>query len=632
MGVYDAMFRDDYWNSASSLLFLGNLSVSSAISSGYSTSSGSNGTGDYGSEYSNSDVYYWSFYHTFGDGSVMPYITKPEVNNVTHPATIMVGMPSMTVNAVAGSYVAVTDNESTIYGVAVANAQGVATVNFTEAIPASGTLHVVVTRQQYQPYFGTVEISIANEPYVSIQSYSPQNVSFGTTNNLSMTLANMGGVATTGNTTVNLTTSDQYLTLNTATATFGAMAAQGGTTSSSAFNFSVAENTPDGHVATINATITNGSYSWNGTMTITVAGPACDAPTGFDVTLNGSSATITWDTQTITPVIISDDFEGHTYGTINSAGTVGWTYIDGDGANTGTFNGVSYTNGGSPMAFIVLDDEQMTGTNVVAAHSGNKYLGDAYSRSSGWGGATQNNDWIISPELSYTEDFTFSFWARSYSSDYADEKFYAAYSTTGNSASDFINLNSNVVTTTTTWTQYTYNVPANAKYVAIHCVSNDQYIFCVDDITISGNIISGIAAVNLYDNGVLVASNLTSGTYTANNLATGEHCLSIRGVCDDNSESMSAQGCVTVTSSDSYDEENISDVEIYPNPTTGNISIECEEMTTVEIFNMVGQLVERIESNTNLLNIDASAWNGGVYNVRITTADSNVIVKQVIKQ
>ena len=31
-------------------------------------------------------------------------------------------------------------------------------MNFTNAIPNSGTLYVVVTRQQYQPYFGTIEI------------------------------------------------------------------------------------------------------------------------------------------------------------------------------------------------------------------------------------------------------------------------------------------------------------------------------------------------------------------------------------------------------------------------------------------------------------------------------------------
>ena len=555
MGVYDAMFVDEYWNSASSLLYLGNLAVQQAVTNG-NTNSSISGSGD-GGDCNNSAHYYFQFYHTFGDGSVMPYVTKPEVNNVTHPASIMAGMTSLTVNAVAGSYVAVTDNESTIYGVAVANAQGVATVNFTEAIPATGTLHVVVTRQQYQPYFGTVDITIANEPYVSIESYSPQNVSFGTTNDLSMTLVNMGGVATEGNTTVNLTTSDEYLTLNTSTATFGVMAAQGGTASSSAFNFSVAENTPDGHVATINATISNGSHTWDGTLTITVAGPACDAPTGLNVALNGADATITWDTQTITPVTISDDFEGHEAFAINSPGTVGWTYIDGDGARTYTFrNYSSWTNANEPMAYIVFDPTQVSYTgngggtfasrNNINAHSGTQFIAAVCSQN------VANDDWIISPELNFGEAFTFSFYCRGGQS--GTESYEVLYSTTDNDASSFTNtLYSGTATGGTSssisWTLKSYNVPASAKYVAIHCNSNDQYLFLIDDITISGNIISGSAAVNLYDNGVLVASNLTSGTYTANNLSVGEHCFGIRAICDDNSESMSAQSCVTVESS-----------------------------------------------------------------------------------
>ena len=74
----------------------------------------------------------------FGDGSVMPYITKPEVNTVTIPSTVTPGTTSITVNALAGSYVAVTDNSSVIYGVGVANTSGVATVNFTNAITATG--------------------------------------------------------------------------------------------------------------------------------------------------------------------------------------------------------------------------------------------------------------------------------------------------------------------------------------------------------------------------------------------------------------------------------------------------------------------------------------------------------------
>ena len=167
-GVYDIMFEDQYWNSASALLYLGNLAVQQAVTNGNTNSSITDGNCN------NSAHYYFQFYHTFGDGSVMPYITKPEVNTVTIPSTVTPGTTSITVNALAGSYVAVTDNSSVIYGVAEANSSGVATVNFTNAIPGSGTLYVVVTRQQYQPYFGTISI-VGGTQYTITATANPSN-------------------------------------------------------------------------------------------------------------------------------------------------------------------------------------------------------------------------------------------------------------------------------------------------------------------------------------------------------------------------------------------------------------------------------------------------------------------------
>ena len=152
-GVYDVMFMDQYWNSASALNYVGNLAVQQAVNNSNTNSSITDGNCN------NSAHYYFQFYHTFGDGSVMPYITKPEANTVTIPSTVTPGTTSITVNAVSGSYVAITDNSSVIYGVGVANSSGVATVNLTNSIPGSGTLYVVVTRQQYQPYFGTIQIA-----------------------------------------------------------------------------------------------------------------------------------------------------------------------------------------------------------------------------------------------------------------------------------------------------------------------------------------------------------------------------------------------------------------------------------------------------------------------------------------
>ncbi len=259
-GVYDAMFNDANWNSASALLYVGNLAVQQAVTNNNTTSSITDG------DCNNSAHYYFQFYHTFGDGSVMPYVTKPEANTVTIPSTITSGTTSITVNALAGSYVAVTDNSSVIYGVAVANTSGVATVNFTENIPATGTLYVVVTRQQYQPYFGTIQITSANGPYISLESSTPNTAIVGQTTNLSLTFKNVGNAATSGNTTVTLSSSDA--TFGVSSKTFGALAANA-TTMVSGFTFSLNNGVTLGSPVTIHYTAVNGSNTWEGNFTVT---------------------------------------------------------------------------------------------------------------------------------------------------------------------------------------------------------------------------------------------------------------------------------------------------------------------------------------------------------------------------
>ena len=429
------------------------------------------------------------------------------------------------------------DGTSTSATVLVDGVCGTSNPGTITATNDAGALTIVFTSNNRTVSSGwEAEISCyMPEPEVAVQSYTPTTANYNTTSDLSVTFVNNGVASTSASTSATLSTTDDYITLNTATANIGVLSHNA--TATETFSFTVAENVPDGHVATINVEIVDGNRTWNETLTITAIGPSCEPPTGLQVALNGTTATITWDTQATSQFTINDDFEGHTYGTINSPGTVGWTYIDGDNTNTNQFSSISFTNEGSKMAFIVLDDEELTGSSAnVNAHSGDKFIGAPY--------VSQNDDWIISPELNFSDDFTFSFFARSYSYNYTNEQFYAAYSTTGNSASDFTNLNE-ITTTTTTWTEYSYTVPANAKYVAIHCVSRDVYMFCVDDISISGNVVSDVV-VNLYDNGALVATNVTGGTYTANDLSAGEHCFSIRAVCSDDSESLAAQSCVNV--------------------------------------------------------------------------------------
>ena len=54
---------------------------------------------------------------------------------------------------------------------------------------------------------------------------------------------------------------------------------------------------------------------------------------------------------------------------------------------------------------------------------------------------------------------------------------------------------------------------------------------------------------------------------------------------------------------------------IYPNPTSGNFTIEGADMARVEVYNLVGQKVYEAQGKT--VTVDASNWNKGIYMINI---------------
>ncbi|MBO7444838.1 MAG: choice-of-anchor J domain-containing protein [Bacteroidales bacterium] len=177
---------------------------------------------------------------------------------------------------------------------------------------------------------------------------------------------------------------------------------------------------------------------------------------------------------------ITDDFESYANFTVNPASP--WTFVDVDGAGTYGFQGISFENSGSPMAFIVMNfDESVIGAQMsVGAHSGSKFLACFAATT------PPNDDWIISPELTGAAG-TITFYALTYTANYGLERMRVLTSSTTNDVSSFspISEGAYVSVPDGEWTEYTYNYPAGTKYVAINCVSNDAFIFMLDDITIS---------------------------------------------------------------------------------------------------------------------------------------------------
>ena len=165
-----------------------------------------------------------------------------------------------------------------------------------------------------------------------------------------------------------------------------------------------------------------------------------------------------------------EDFETHNDFQINSPGSIGWQYIDGDNATTYTWQACTFPNQGQKMAFIVMNPSQTspaTDSNPNSKpYSGDKMLVDFCAIDA------PNNDYIISPALDFGSDFKVSFRARSYSSAYALERIRVGYSTTAASPSSFKWVNDgDYIELPTEWKLYEFDIPAEAKYVTINCVS-----------------------------------------------------------------------------------------------------------------------------------------------------------------
>ncbi len=238
--------------------------------------------------------------------------------------------------------------------------------------------------------------------------------------------------------------------------------------------------------------------------------------------VNDKSVSLRWNNpETINGFF--DDFESHTDFAINSAGTIGWQYIDADNASTYTWTAASFPNQGSKMAFIVFNPSKTSPSTAtypdIAPFSGNKMLVDFTVDKA-------NNDYLISPLLSFDEDFKLSFRAKTYKDTWGKERFKVGYSTTGTRPSDFTFVQQgDYEEAPTAWTLFEYTIPKEAKYVCINCVSAEAFMFMLDDIFIGTNNVrpriaarsasptAKLAGFNLLRNGEKVNKSLITSVY-----------------------------------------------------------------------------------------------------------------------
>jgi len=212
----------------------------------------------------------------------------------------------------------------------------------------------------------------------------------------------------------------------------------------------------------------NGEYVY-GVSAVYNAGESM--PATIDVTVNLELA----------EAVLEDSFEDYADFATEFAP---WTLLDQDNSATYGFSEISFPGSESAMAYIVFNPSQ----TVPPITGMDPYEGDRMAASFA-AVEPPNNDWMITPRINLGTNSAVKFYAKSHTSDYGLERFRVGVSTMAviipqgfqyvTGAAD--------VEAPTTWTEYIYDLSAydgQDVYIAIRCVSDDAFVFYVDNFSV----------------------------------------------------------------------------------------------------------------------------------------------------
>lgn len=343
------------------------------------------------------------------------------------------------------------------------------------------------------------------------------------------------------------------------------------------------------------------------------------------------------------PDLLYDGFEDHEDFMVNSPGTLGWQYIDGDGQETGAIGGYTWPNQFAKMAYIVFNPTKtvpVLDDYTFYAHGGNKYLACFASSVD----SVANDDWLISPRLYFTEDYQLRFYAKSAIDGYL-ENFMTGYSTTGIEPKDFTWIKNNEEATAN-YTEYKYDIPADAKYVAVRHTAKGKRVFFLDDIRIGlasamsddpGYIApwghykapkapTAAGAYEVYLDGTKVADT-DETTYTFESLKEGKHVAGVIASYTSGKTDMSTIE-FTVTP-DGLNVTQESTVTVYVDQSARKLFVKGT-YDRIDLTGMNGKTI-RLNVFEGNQGIDISALNSGIYVVTVHKDNSTVTHKIIVR-
>lgn len=220
---------------------------------------------------------------------------------------------------------------------------------------------------------------------------------------------------------------------------------------------------------------TNDLNATDNTVSVSVPVVSNDlpVPTSLKATETPTTIILTWTAPVVPEVQVqpamTESFEKWTVGSTDAFAD--WTFVDGDGKNISGYVGYGSS---IPMAFMTTSNNSKigpnTGSNYLVSPKNNSYR-------------DYRDDWAISPEVVGGQTISF-FVCQFEGYGYYGTTFEVCYSTTDDNVESFEVLEK-VTDKSSSWNEYTFTLPENAKYFAIHVFddgSSTSNAMAIDDI------------------------------------------------------------------------------------------------------------------------------------------------------
>ncbi len=188
-----------------------------------------------------------------------------------------------------------------------------------------------------------------------------------------------------------------------------------------------------------------------------------------------------------------------------------WTLLDVDQSTTYGFSGTTFPGSEAQMAYIVFNPSATTPPITTLVPHGGAKMAASFAATT-----PPNNDWMITPRVHLGTNSAIKFYVKSHTATYGLERFRVGVSMLPTiipqgfqyvSPGDYVEAPVN-------WTEFVYDLSSYDNqnvYIGIRCVSNDAFVFYVDDFSIHSN--GGYIIVDNDDPGVPAISTELKGNY-----------------------------------------------------------------------------------------------------------------------